>query len=196
MRARWAICLGAASVMLGACSSGGDSDVAAEATATNGFVGELDGTDAYVAVIADDDSAEVYACDGENGIAARFAGSIDDPATFTLTNDAGGEAIVEFVDGAFSGEVMLADGSTHSFSTDAAVGDAGLFHLTDPPGDMSAGWVVLNDGTQRGSFGGVASGGVYVVPGPPINGASGQVGTPPGWRGTPQVGLNFDRARP
>lgn len=194
MRARRTIGIGIGALALlallvGACSdddsgdeaSGGDTPVAeADFAAATGFVGELEGTDAYVAVVAGQETVEVYACDGESGIAERFTGEVDDPTEFTLTNDAGGEATVEFADGAFAGDITLADGSTHAFATEAAEGDAGLYHPVDPPEDVRAGWVVLNDGSQRGSFGGVASGGGYIAA-PKLPPGGGTVRfTPPG----------------
>jgi hypothetical protein len=169
MRVRAVAGFGAALVLFAACGGDDDGGEAAFDTA-NGFVGELEGTDAFVAVVADEDSVEVYACDGESGIAERFTGEVDDPEDFTVSNDNGGEAVVAFADGAYSGEVTLSDGSTHAFTTEAAEGDAGLYHPEALPEDIAgAGWVVLNDGTQRGSILFAGGGSLQVRAAPPTD---------------------------
>jgi hypothetical protein len=199
MRMLW---MGVMTVGLVACGGADSADSADQADGGDGaageaappaFVGELEGTDAYVAVVADGDDVEVYACDGESELAVRLLDTVDDPASFVLTNDAGASAAVELVDGVYEGELTLADGSTHAFTTEEAEGDAGLFHAVDAPEGVSAGWVVLNDGRQRGSILFAGGGSLQVRSAPRIDGASGQIGA-----NGPDGALNvqFDRARP
>jgi hypothetical protein len=194
MRAHRIALLLAAGLTVASCGDdGGSAEGAATFDDPEGFVGELEGTTAFVAVVADEDSVEVYACDGDAGISSRFVGEVDDPESFTITNDNGEEATVEFAGGAYAGSVTFADGSTHDFTTEPAEGDAGLFHAIDPPDDFAAGWVVLNDGRQHGSILFAGGGSLMIVGAPPIQGTSGQVRPP---AAIAQVGLNFSRARP
>lgn len=53
------------------------------------------------------------------------------------------------------GRVDLGDEGSHAFALVPAEGDAGLFRVEDPEADragVSAGWIVGNDGAQRGSL--------------------------------------------
>lgn len=114
-------------VCLAGCS--GDSDAGADDAEDAGFVGTVEGTDAFVGlVVATDtaagaDEALVYVCDGEEGIREWFKSAVDDPRSFTLINDGGGTVTAELADGTWSGHVTFADGSTHGFTTVRAGGD-------------------------------------------------------------------------
>jgi hypothetical protein len=187
-----AVALGIGLLVLGAC----DDDAAEDGTgfdAAEGFVGELEGTNAFVAVVADEDSVEVYACDGDAGIATQLTGEVDDPTEFALSNDNGEAAEVAFADGAYSGSITFADGSTHEFTTEAAEGDAGLYHATStlPESIERAGWIVRNDGEQRGSYEIKNVQVTSIRAAPPIQGRGGEV-TFPGEADPVTVG----RARP
>lgn len=66
--------LTAAAVVLAACGSGNDDETAegADSEVTAGqeqsigsFVGEVQGSDAFVAVVLHEDSVEAYVCDGQ-----------------------------------------------------------------------------------------------------------------------------------
>jgi len=136
---------------------GGGSDTGGE---TLGFVGAVDGTNAFVSVVVADggtagDEAIVYVCDGEAEIREWFRGPIDDPTHFNLSNDAGAGVNVTLGDGGYSGEFTQTSGPAHAFTTVQASGDAGLYEVDDPTAaedGVWAAWIVDNDGNERGAF--------------------------------------------
>lgn len=162
----FAVALGVGFILMGC--SGNDDDVAAEAEekaaerdgASLGFVGTVDDTNAFVSVVVADsdtesDEAIVYVCDGDSELREWFQGPVDDPTSFALTNDAGAAVTVELVDGTFSGRFTDATGSVRGFHTVEATGEAGIYRIDDPEAaaeDVWAGWVVDNDGNERGAF--------------------------------------------
>jgi hypothetical protein len=104
-----------------------------------GFVGTVEGTDAFVSVLVADsdtetDEAIVYICDGAVESRDWFRGPVDDPTNFQLTNDAGASVTVELVDGTFRGEFTDATGPVHSFDTVEATGEAGLYEVDNERG--------------------------------------------------------------
>jgi hypothetical protein len=123
-------------------------------TAENGYVGRLDGTDAFVAVVIGGDRVAVYACDDESGIAEGFWGQHDGSASVELSGESGSTASVAVAGDGVTGTITLADGTSHAFEAEPAIGDAGLYILgTEDPGDaeLAAAWVVDNDGEPRGA---------------------------------------------
>lgn len=150
--------LGAATLVLPACGDDDGADRAADiedlADAGRGFVGTVEGTNAFVAVIAGGGEAIVYVCDGDEDLAEWFAGSMDE-TTIELTTESG--ALVEAApsEDGYIGTVTFADGETHRFDAEPAAPGAGLFRVTGPDArtaGITAGWIVTNDGAQRGSL--------------------------------------------
>lgn len=134
---------------LGAC--GGDSLPAAQ----NGYVGTVDGTDAYVAIVVADKTVAAYVCDGPNQVAESFWTTVSDPGSFTLDTPSGAVLRAQIVGDVATGQVTLRSGATHTFSAQVARGDAGLYYTLqdsalDP--ELWAGWVLDNNGSQRGAI--------------------------------------------
>lgn len=142
---------------VGACGGDDDTDTATpDATPTNatgdrGFVGEVDGTDAYIAVVSGTTEAVAYVCDGDADIAEWFRGPVDADGHMELTNDRGATLEATIGDGV-TGAITFADGSTHDLAATAATGDAGLYRIAGEDPDVVGGWVVGLDGTARGSL--------------------------------------------
>lgn len=115
------------------------------------YVGKVEGTDAYVAVLADGaDEVVVYLCDGEQVV--RYLGGAIEGGALWAGDGRGTTAEAATAEMTVRGSITLADGSTHGFAADRATGDAGFWWKDDPiPGGASAGgWIRLADGTWRG----------------------------------------------
>ena len=138
-----------------------DDDQAAQETATTEsagatgvFVGEVAGTDAYVALISDGTELRGgYVCDGKRTSVWLKPAKLSD-GKVSLTSRAGdalGSAELSG-DGA-DGELKLA-GQVHTFSAAPAAGKAGLSREAKgkfgKPGYVETGWIVLADGSVRG----------------------------------------------
>jgi hypothetical protein len=116
------------------------------------YVGQLGlAGDTYVAVVTDDRRVRVYVCDGkEQGY--WFSGDLFGDS-FDLTHPSGAHVAGAVRDGRVSGVYTGPDGALRStFAASFADGDAGLFRgeLTTDKGRDLAGWIVANDGSQRG----------------------------------------------
>jgi hypothetical protein len=122
----------------------------------NGFVGTVDGTDAFIALLIADKEAIVYVCNGEEEIYEWFRGNITDPENISLNNGYGSQVVGKYVDRSFTGNVILSNGNTHSFSAIPNTGnEKGIFQVY---GDLAAqegivaGWILNTSGEERGSF--------------------------------------------
>jgi hypothetical protein len=105
----------------------------------------------YVAVVTDDRRVRVYVCDGEEQ-GYWFSGDLFGDS-FDLTHPSGARVAGAVRDGRVSGVYTGPDGALRStFAASFADGDAGLFRgeLTTDKGRDLAGWIVANDGSQRG----------------------------------------------
>lgn len=130
----------------------GDSEEPEPAVATGPFVGELSGTDAFVAVVAGKENVAAYVCDGGRGIAESFGGRRDG-GRVTLTSERGAELSASIERGESSGTITLPGRPPMRFSAEPARGTAGLYQVPRAR-PVRAAWVVLNDGRQRGTFAG------------------------------------------
>lgn len=118
------------------------------------FVGTVEGTDAYIALISDGTELRGgYLCDGEE-VSVWFASAELSEGTAALASRAGDAlGTATLGDGEATGEVTVA-GVTHTFSARPATGEAGLYREAtgefDQPGFEETGWIVLADGSVRG----------------------------------------------
>jgi hypothetical protein len=144
----------------------------------NAFAGEVGG-DLFIGVlVADDPSVPerkaliVYLCDGA------------DVSTWLFGEAIGGSTVLEAADARVElllghdgvvGVVEQAGVAPRSFVAELATGDAGLFRAVETIDgrDYVGGWIVLNDGRQRGA---VAFGGV-VVENPTLDPSTGEAET-------------------
>lgn len=161
---RWAVVgLMALVVSSGACRADEEGavapaeqiDVADRESADPGWVGSVDGTDAFAAVVVGGGRVVAYVCDGDAGIAEWFTGETGDEGSFALTSASGATMRGQEGDDRVTGSVGLGDGATHRFVLERAEAGAGLYRVEDPEAErdgVRAGWIVDNDGDQRGSL--------------------------------------------
>jgi hypothetical protein len=119
-----------------------------------GYVGKVDGTRAYVGIIARGHAVTAYVCDGRT-LARWFNGSVRGTHA-SLRSSSGGRIEVDLADGA-RGVLTIPGRKDASFAAVAARGRAGLFRAersvtgSGKPGRVLSGWVRLNDGSVRGA---------------------------------------------
>lgn len=167
------LALASASVVLAACGSTsptsttassaassadtpGTTLVAAGERGTRTWVGTVDGTDAFLAVLVGADGrALAYLCDGEE-LVQYLDGRLDDEA-LTAEDGDGTTLAATVTDDAVTGTTTLADGSVHTFVAPAATGPAGLWWLDEDLDDgvRVGGWIRTADGAWRGKSGDV-----------------------------------------
>ncbi len=122
-------------------------------TISGSFVGTVEGTDAYVAVIvAPDEDAGAYVTDGASSV-DFLDGALQADDTARLGNDGGAVLEVTFDDLTASGTFTRPGIEPHNFTAEKEPAPAGLYHDQQffDDGEYVGGWVVLGDGTQRGA---------------------------------------------
>ena len=138
-----------------------------DTTPVGTFVGTVDGTDAFVALVPQEDNSLIaYVCDGQT-ISTWFKGERNENAVdLTAANGARLQASLE-ADTA-TGSITLTDGQTYAFTTQLATGGAGLYRAeeTISGADYVGGWIILNDGSQRGAVNGITDGTSNTIVGP------------------------------
>jgi hypothetical protein len=135
--------------VLGGCGSSHSSG-----PPTGDFVGRASRGDAFVAVVAGRANVVAYVCDGRRGVAALFTGSRSGDRV-RLTNARGARLSATIARGRVTGTFAPAsDGSSVRFAATPARRPAGFYRARGRVRGASAtvGWVVLPDGSQRGSL--------------------------------------------
>jgi hypothetical protein len=143
-------------------AAGGDRTVGTTAAPTSAaeeqpapgtYVGAVEGTDMYAAVVVGPDGAALaYLCDGTGNavdwVAGGFGGGVAG-----LSNDGGTFVELRIQGDGISGTVARGDDAAVTFSAALAEAPAGLYRATASfaDGDYVGGWIVLEDGTQRGT---------------------------------------------
>lgn len=151
--------------------STGPSGTATPAGGTRTWVGTVEGTDAYIAILADADGrAFAYLCDGEQLV--QYLDGRVESGTLTADDGEGTTITATVTDGAVSGRATLADGTAHAVEAPAATGEAGMWWLDEELEDglRVGGWIRAADGTWRGRSGDV------VIAGRKIDGTAGSGG--------------------
>ena len=116
------------------------------------FAGTAEGGATYLAIVVDaEGDALAYATDGDRSVDWLY-GMVDN-GTGSLDNDGGAVLEVTVGDDRASGTFTRPDSEPLRFSAESASSPAGLYRAQDSfaDGDYVAGWIVLPDGTQRGS---------------------------------------------
>ncbi len=146
-------------LIAGACASDDDAEstsaapaASSEAAAEQTFVGKVDGSDTFVAIVTDGTRVLAYLCDGK-----AVWNYLDGTATATSVRAAepgAATAIEATVSGTVvSGTVVLDDGgSPRPFTAELATGGAGFFRrAAKAEGSVSNGaWIRLPTGEVRG----------------------------------------------
>jgi hypothetical protein len=149
MRWAWVVLLCVALLVPG-CAGGDDGGGVPEGAAVGSFVGLLEGTDAYIAIVSDGEQLAGYVCDGK-AISTWFKGEVGGTSADLKARTEQDLGEVAFLGDTADGEIEI-DGERRSFSAEIAVGDAGLYGAfkEGDEGTVEVGWVLLNDGSQRG----------------------------------------------
>lgn len=148
-----------ASLLLAACGSGSQ-------TVNGSFVGKVDNSDAFIAVVLHTDgTVTAYVCDSAS-ISAWFKGNVDG-SSLDLTNADNAHLTADVKADSFTGTFTASGGSPLSFTVQQADKPYGLYRGEDTVDgvDLVAGWIVLPDGSQRGAV----SGGGKLVSAPLFN---------------------------
>ena len=122
----------------------------------NGFVGTVDGTDAFVSILLGKEKGIAYVCNGEEDISEWFSGTVSTSREVSFTNAKGAKIKASFINNSFEGEVSLSDGRRFQF--EAAVNSgiySGIYRVLGEEAvqaELEAGWIVKSEADQRGSF--------------------------------------------
>lgn len=143
-------------VVLLSCDNSNNQQSVLEIQNEAGFVGTVDETGAFIAMLIANDEAIVYVCNGDEEIAEWFRGSIDDTEDFKLTNIAGAMVQAEFSGKSFSGVITLRNGLSRSFKASSNTGTlTGVFRVhgeVATEAGVEAGWILNSQGDERGAF--------------------------------------------
>lgn len=139
------------------CGGAGGGSQAQDAAAAGGegvFVGAVEGSDTYLALISDGEQVTGYLCDSDQISRWLDSTEIDDDTVELVTRDGEVLGTAQLTDdGGVEGEIDL-DGATRAFDLEPASGEGGLYRATVEGGGQlgaEAGWIVLADGAQRGA---------------------------------------------
>lgn len=156
----WAAVLAATVALAGCGNDGGDGATAQEtapAAPTTTFVGKVDGSSAYIALVSDANRLLGYVCDSKRTSGWIAVAAIRDRTAILSTRGGNRLGQATFSADGVSGAVTVG-GRRRTFSARRSSGDAGLYRAARverrdgrlSAGEVELGWVVLPDGTQRG----------------------------------------------
>ena len=115
------------------------------------LVGTVDGTDAFIALVPQENNSLIaYMCDGQT-ISVWFRGERNGGEE-DLAAATGARLQASLEGDTAAGTVTLADGQTYAFTASLASGEAGLYRAEETldGNNYVGGWIILNDGSQRG----------------------------------------------
>ncbi len=142
--------------------------ILAPGSAPISFVGQVDRTEIYIGATTTGGLAQIYLCDGQE-IAIWLRGIVDGS---TITADDGDVSLVATIsEASLTGSVALR-GVSHLFDAVRSEFPADLWESLSLAGDgqlVRGGWIVLDDGTQRGAV----KQGVTIVSTPTLDPATG-----------------------
>ncbi|MBJ8345012.1 hypothetical protein [Antrihabitans sp. YC2-6] len=123
------------------------------------YLGSVDGTDAYIALVMSGDNAVAFICDGSS-MWAWPNGTFTDNQ-LSLSDTSGMAVQARMVGGAISGTVKIG-GTDHNFTaTPAEVGEGVYRTIVDEDGVQSTvGWIIRNEGArglERSSTGAISN---------------------------------------
>lgn len=144
--------------VISACENTNDEPVANffDIQGENGFVGIVDGTDAFVSILLGEEKGIAYVCNGDEDISEWFSGMVLDLNEVSFTNAKGGKITASFINNSFEGEVLLRDGRRFQFVAVVNTGIyGGIYRVLGEDAvqaEIEAGWIVKSEAEQRGSF--------------------------------------------
>lgn len=147
------------SILIISCSEDSTTEPEAnifEIQGENGFVGTVEGTNAFIALLIAKEEAIVYVCNGDEEISEWFKGNISDPENINLTNEDGAQVSGKFEGSSFTGNVVLRNSITHSFTASPNTGtETGVYRVYGDEAaqeGINAGWILNSSGNERGTF--------------------------------------------
>jgi len=147
-----ALCL----LLLSACGSASATTQPTTARLVSAWVGKVEDTDAFIALVSNGTELTAYVCGGPVSQWFHGQAGVDQldlvAGTVDLSAGSGAKLQAQLTQETASGSVTLADGQTYAFQATQATGDAGLYRSEETVDNEKSvgGWVVLNDGQLRG----------------------------------------------
>lgn len=122
----------------------------------SGFVGTVEGTDAFISLLVARGEVIAYVCNGDEEINEWFRGPILFPVNITLINNDGAKIVTTFSGTSYKGEVTLTNGSTFAFTASPNTGNnTGIFRVYGDDAvqeEVEGGWIVNSIDQQRGAI--------------------------------------------
>ncbi|HKH25783.1 MAG TPA: hypothetical protein VKB11_01465 [Acidimicrobiia bacterium] len=150
---RFAFATALLALAVGGCDNSGDRAGESEPSSVTGsFVGTVPGSDSYVAIVAGPKGdALAHVTDGASGV-DWLDGTVTG-RTAALSNDGGATVDARFTESAVTGSFTRPGFQTLTFTARPARAPAGFYRAQESFADglYAAGWVVLPDGSIRGS---------------------------------------------
>jgi hypothetical protein len=146
------------SMLLGSATlAGAVPHAAAAPAATNGsFVGQVDGSNAFIGIVSNGRNLLAYVCDGDQSgaTAADWFHGTTDGTNVDATTANGAHLVATLAPNGADGYYTDASGVVYSFHADVAGTDSGLFRgdLNVDGGQWVGGWVVLHDDVRGALF--------------------------------------------
>jgi hypothetical protein len=144
------ISIALAGFLITAC--GGGAGGGSGGGSSNTWVGKVEESDAYAAMLIKDTTRFVYVTDGKelNFLFRGEIGETDVSNYFTLRDDENHVINVQAPQGStYRGLITVSAGEHLSFSVTSAKGEAGLYRAKE--GADQSYWIVLEDGSFRGA---------------------------------------------
>jgi len=120
---------------------------------TSSYVGQVQGSDMFIAVVVHGGKALAYICDGLQ-VAEWFRGMETETGLFELRSSAGWELEAHLDNSGVKGKFVVEEGLPLAFTAAPASGAAGLYRaeIEIEGTEHVGGWVVDNRGEQRGAM--------------------------------------------
>lgn len=156
-------------LLLGLVACGRDQNPAPTGT----FVGTVEGTDAFIALVPQENNTVIaYVCDGQT-ISTWFRGDRTENG-IDLAAANGAQLIANLEAETATGRFILPDGQEHTFTAQLATDPAGLYRAEEAIDgtEYVGGWIILADGDQRGAINGISDGTSNTIAAPRFSGGS------------------------
>jgi len=141
-----------AAAALAACGGGDDNETTEDKTISGSFAGKVAGSEAYVAIVAGRGGKVLaHVTDGEWSV--DWVDGVATGETASLSNEGGATLDAKFSRRGVTGSFTRPQTPTLSFAAVPVKTPAGLYRAVEDfaDGRYVGGWVVLGDGTERGS---------------------------------------------
>lgn len=122
----------------------------------NGFVGKVNGTNAFISILAGESKVVAYVCNGDERISEWFNEDIIDPKELNLKNRNGALISANYRENSFHGEMVLSNGNEYSFvATPSTEKSAGIYRIMGEEAEtdgVKAGWILNSTGQVKGAL--------------------------------------------